>query len=166
LQAEVRRLQDTLEERRLHRLESSETLIQDARIRLESLHNSVSNSANLYQFAKSTAEQIGQTAFLAEQTELTSVLESLVNDNETLKRDNAELQHLLTESREEIHVLQGEVEEQRANPPRPVGKCLDVYLIVRVSYLLFSWNTSLEAPRTAWECTIILDEGSCSMSLF
>lgn len=59
---------------------------------------------------------MGQTA-LAAQTGITEVLESLVNDNEALKRDNAELQHLLMESREEIHVLQEEVEEQRANPP-------------------------------------------------
>lgn len=56
-----------------------------------------------------------------EQTELTSVLESLVNDNETLKRDNAELQNMLTESREEIHTLQEEVEEHRAQPPSRSG---------------------------------------------
>jgi hypothetical protein len=37
-----------------------------------------------------------------------------VNDNETLKRDNAELQGLLTESREDFHALQEELEEQRA----------------------------------------------------
>ena len=49
-----------------------------------------------------------------EQNELTTVLESLVSDNETLKRDNAELQSMLTESREEMHKLQEELEELRA----------------------------------------------------
>ena len=54
---------------------------------------------------------------MIEQTALVNVLESLVNDNETMKRDNAELQTLLTESREELHVLQQEIEEYRVNPP-------------------------------------------------
>ncbi|KAJ3501719.1 hypothetical protein NLJ89_g9213 [Agrocybe chaxingu] len=102
LQAEVRRLQESLEQKRQHRLESSENLIQDARSRLESFRNS----------------HLGVNAKLAEE-ELTSVLESLVQDNETLQRDNAELQHLLSEAREDLHALQEEVEESRANPPPP-----------------------------------------------
>ncbi|KAG5638081.1 hypothetical protein H0H81_001931 [Sphagnurus paluster] len=104
LQSEVRRLQDSLEERRLHRLQFSDTILQDARSRLEALHTS----------------HLGQTAMI-EQTELTNVLESLVNDNETLKRDNAELQTMLMESREEIHSLQEEVEEYRVKPPSRTG---------------------------------------------
>lgn len=43
------------------------------------------------------------------------VMEQLVQDNETLKHDNDELQHLLGESREDLHALQEEVDEQRAN---------------------------------------------------
>lgn len=43
LQSEVRRLQDVLAERRLHRLESSEHVLQDARTRIEALYNSVSS---------------------------------------------------------------------------------------------------------------------------
>ncbi|KAG6854443.1 hypothetical protein C0991_006522 [Blastosporella zonata] len=100
LQREVRRLQETLEKRRMNQIESSENLLHDARLRLETLQNS----------------QLGQTA-LIEQNELTNVLESLVSDNEILKRDNAELQNMLTESREEMHALQEEVEEHRAKPP-------------------------------------------------
>jgi regulator of replication initiation timing len=61
-------------------------------------------------------KQLGRTA-LAEETEIMKVLESLVEDNEGLKRDNAELQHLLTEAREDYHSLKEEVEEQRANQP-------------------------------------------------
>ena len=44
------------------------------------------------------------------------MMESLVADNEALKRDVAELQNLLTESREELRTLQEEVEETRALP--------------------------------------------------
>ena len=54
--------------------------------------------------------------------ELTSVLESMVHDNEVLKRDNAELQLLVAESREEIHHLQEELEEQRVNPPSRMSR--------------------------------------------
>jgi len=45
------------------------------------------------------------------------VLHSLVEDNEGLKRDNAEMHRLLAESREDYHILQDELEEQRANSP-------------------------------------------------
>ncbi|KAJ2930403.1 hypothetical protein H1R20_g6698, partial [Candolleomyces eurysporus] len=98
LQSEVRRLQEALEEKRQHRLESSETILTEARSRLESVRkNTVGTSAR------------------AEQEELTHVLESLVNDNETLQRDNGELQRLLSETREDVHTLQQDLEEQRAN---------------------------------------------------
>ena len=46
----------------------------------------------------------------------------MVHDNEVLKRDNAELQHLVAESREEIHRLQEELEEQRVNPPSRMSR--------------------------------------------
>jgi regulator of replication initiation timing len=52
---------------------------------------------------------------MAEQAALTNVLRSLVNDNDTLKHDNEELQNLLAASREEYHLLQQEIEEHRAN---------------------------------------------------
>ena len=44
LQAEVRRLQESLEQQRMHRLESSESILQDARSRIEMLQKSVSIS--------------------------------------------------------------------------------------------------------------------------
>ena len=50
-----------------------------------------------------------------EHDELTNDLESSVNDNEILRGDNAELQHLLTESREDLHGVQERIEEQWAN---------------------------------------------------
>ncbi|KIK64794.1 hypothetical protein GYMLUDRAFT_56777 [Collybiopsis luxurians FD-317 M1] len=100
LQSEMRRLQDELEQRRLLRMESTESLVQDAKTRIQILQAS-----------------IGSPSTLSENSELTKVLESLVDDNEGLKRDNAELQALLTESRDDLHALQQEVEEQRANIP-------------------------------------------------
>ncbi|KAJ3964231.1 hypothetical protein EV361DRAFT_942574 [Lentinula raphanica] len=99
LQAEVRRLQDELEQKRLLRMESTESLLQNARSRIEMLHATLGSPST------------------SESAELTTVLESLVNDNEGLKRDNAELQTLLAESRDDLHALQQEVEEQRANIP-------------------------------------------------
>ncbi|KAK0499537.1 hypothetical protein EDD18DRAFT_1151576 [Armillaria luteobubalina] len=98
LQADVRRLQDGVQEKRLNRLESSEYILQEARSQLEVLQQAFSQSN------------------VTDQTEFTKVLESLVDDNESLKRDNAQLQHFLSESREEIHALQEEVDEYRANP--------------------------------------------------
>lgn len=57
-------------------------------------------------------QHLGQSS--AEESEISKVLESLVADNEALKRDNAELQHLLDETREDIRTLQDEVDEHRA----------------------------------------------------
>ncbi|KXN84412.1 hypothetical protein AN958_12641 [Leucoagaricus sp. SymC.cos] len=99
LQTEVRRLQEALEEKRSHRLESSGTLLQDARSRIESLREtSTFDTMDGYE-------------------EVTRMLESLVQDNETLKHDNAELQQLLTDTREDFAALQEEYEEYKANPP-------------------------------------------------
>lgn len=51
------------------------------------------------------------------------MLESLVEDNEALKRDNSELQHFLADSREDLRTLQEELDEQRASRPnRATGK--------------------------------------------
>ncbi|KAF8207848.1 hypothetical protein K438DRAFT_1713393, partial [Mycena galopus ATCC 62051] len=104
LQADVRRLQNALEEKREHRLESSESIIIEARARIEAMHRSVNAGA------PSQA-----------QPELSGVLETLVDDNETLKRDNAELQTLLADAREDCRALQEEVEDQRVNPPPRSG---------------------------------------------
>ncbi|KAJ3788914.1 hypothetical protein GGU10DRAFT_344963 [Lentinula aff. detonsa] len=99
LQSDVRRLQDELEQKRLLRMESTESLLHDARSRIQMLHATLGSPST------------------SESAELTTVLESLVKDNEGLKRDNAELQTLLAESRDDLHALQQEVEEQRANMP-------------------------------------------------
>lgn len=103
LQTELRRLQEEQEEKRVHRLESSESLIQDARSRIHSFQESLQT--------RSTQSRE------AEQEEMAKVLESLVSDNEILKRDNGELQRLLAESREDLHALQEELEEQKATYP-------------------------------------------------
>jgi len=72
-------------------------------LHLQSAHNSQVGSA----------VDIGET---------TRVLESLVNDNEILKRDNLELQTMLAESREEYGELREELEEQRAQASSRHGR--------------------------------------------
>jgi regulator of replication initiation timing len=52
-----------------------------------------------------------------EHIELTKVIETLVDDNDALKRDNAELQNFLADTREEMRAVQEEFEEFRLNPP-------------------------------------------------
>ncbi|KAG0709914.1 hypothetical protein DFH29DRAFT_21203 [Suillus ampliporus] len=99
LRAEVRRLQADLELRRLQRLESSESLLQDVRSRLEGLHRTHTSSV------------------ITEDSEVMKVLESLVSDNEVLKADNEELHKLLTESREDLQALQSQAEEHSIFAP-------------------------------------------------
>ncbi|KAG2155075.1 uncharacterized protein EDB93DRAFT_1239354 [Suillus bovinus] len=99
LRTEVRRLQADLELRRLQRLESSESLLQGVRSRLEDLHHMHTSSV------------------IIEDSEVMKVLESLVSDNEILKTDNKELHKLLIESRENLQVLQSQVEENINFPP-------------------------------------------------
>ncbi|KIO22023.1 hypothetical protein M407DRAFT_28438 [Tulasnella calospora MUT 4182] len=104
LQAEVLRLRDELEQAHASRSDFSALLIQDARARLEGLQNSLG---------------------LQEQpdAEVTKILENLVADNEAIKRDNAELQNMLTESREELRLARDELAELQATTflaPSPI----------------------------------------------
>lgn len=55
-------------------------------------------------------------------SETTRVLESLVNDNEVLKKDNLELQTMLSGSREEHDQLVEELEEKRARDSSRQGR--------------------------------------------
>ena len=52
---------------------------------------------------------------MANDDEVTRILESLVEDNEGLLQSNAELQSMLADAREELHSLQEEAEEYRAS---------------------------------------------------
>ncbi|KAG8889105.1 hypothetical protein FRC00_014576 [Tulasnella sp. 408] len=104
MQAEILRLRDELEQAHASRSDFSAILIQDARARLEGLQNSLG---------------------LNEQpdAEVTRILENLVADNEAIKRDNAELQNMLTESREELRVAHDELAELQATAalaPSPI----------------------------------------------
>ncbi|KAF8345646.1 hypothetical protein F5887DRAFT_1074369 [Amanita rubescens] len=89
--------------------------------------------------------------------ELAKVLESLVNDNEIIKRDNAELQQLLSDCREDFHALQEEVEEQRLNqelPPRALRHKQST--APSFSIKEFSRSTSLERSSRAFKLTTVL----------
>ncbi|KAI0080842.1 hypothetical protein K474DRAFT_1588978, partial [Panus rudis PR-1116 ss-1] len=94
LQAQVNRLREDLEMQRTHRQEISQEILNDARQRLQLL---------------------SPGPFNTDDGEVTKILESLVADNETLKRDYAELQNILAETREDYRTLQEELEERRAN---------------------------------------------------
>ena len=89
-------MREERETRRLSKADLSEEIIRDARLRLDALQVAVSQTSH------------------PEDAEFTRVLESLVSENEALKHDNAELQNLLADSREDIRALREEVEEQRA----------------------------------------------------
>ncbi|KAG8897961.1 hypothetical protein FRB99_007771, partial [Tulasnella sp. 403] len=97
LQTQIARLKNDLDAARASRAEVSEILMQDARARLEGLQNSLGLAGG-------------------ENPEVTRILESLVADNEAIKRDNAELQNLLTETREDLRLVREELSEYQAGP--------------------------------------------------
>ncbi|KAI0355320.1 hypothetical protein OH77DRAFT_1424807 [Trametes cingulata] len=122
LQAQVTRLREDLNAQRTHRHELSEEILSDARQRLEQLQY----------------HQLGHTS-TDQEAEITKVLESLVADNEALKHDNAELQNLLSVSREDLRTLQEELEERRAQ---------DAPSSSRHRYTLSGNSVSLREPTT------------------
>lgn len=100
LQAEVRRLQNNLEARRVQRLEYSESLLQEVRMRLEELQTRHTNHSTIQ-----------------EDAEISQALESLVMDNDALRADNQELHKLLVESREDLQAIQAQSEQYNVVPP-------------------------------------------------
>ncbi|KAG8786198.1 hypothetical protein FRB91_000643 [Serendipita sp. 411] len=99
LQAEIYNLKEEKENARRSKSDFSEEIIRDARLRLDALHVALSDMPK------------------SEDAEMTRILESLVSENEALKHDNAELQNLLTDCREDVRELREEVEEKRATAP-------------------------------------------------
>ncbi|CAE6424435.1 unnamed protein product [Rhizoctonia solani] len=97
LQAEIVQLREETDSIKLSRSEISSDILEDARARLQMLQNS-----------------LGQASIASDDPEVMRVLEALVADNEALKRDAAELQNMLTESREDVRMLQEEIAEMRA----------------------------------------------------
>ncbi|KDQ15443.1 hypothetical protein BOTBODRAFT_173928 [Botryobasidium botryosum FD-172 SS1] len=96
LETELFRLKTELDSSRDRQ---SEEILKDARARLQAFQNT-----------------FGQT-LAPDDSEAMHVLESLVADNEALKRDNKELQSILAETREDVQSLREEVDEQRAIEP-------------------------------------------------
>ena len=116
-QMEIKRLNEELEEQKQTRRELAEEILRDARARLEMIQQTVSSSDQTYITTLLTiGKQIGHTVS-SESPEVTQVMESLVADNEALKRDIAELQNLLAESREDVRMLREELEESKALVP-------------------------------------------------
>ncbi|KAF8607945.1 hypothetical protein BDV93DRAFT_519931 [Ceratobasidium sp. AG-I] len=97
LQAEVTQLREETDSIKLSRSEISSDILEDARARLQMLQSS-----------------LGHMLPPSDDPEITRMLEALVADNEALKRDAAELQNMLTESREDARTLQEDINEMRA----------------------------------------------------
>ncbi|KIY51651.1 hypothetical protein FISHEDRAFT_36832 [Fistulina hepatica ATCC 64428] len=148
VQAEVRRLQDCLEDRRMVRMKSSNTLIQETKSRIRTLQQSVTRNLSLNQPTSQRFDEIMQ------------VLESVVHDNDELKRDNGELQRFLADAREETHVLQEELEEQRANmmlrsrsgtPPNAYSGSLPTSNLRDLGMTIGRRSESMDRPRRSFE---------------
>ncbi|KAG8987492.1 hypothetical protein FRB93_004519 [Tulasnella sp. JGI-2019a] len=93
LEAHAARLGDELAASQTYREDFSEVLLKDARARLEGLQDSLRSGPG-------------------EDPEVHRILESLVADNEAIKRDNAELQNLLAELREDLRLAKEDLEER------------------------------------------------------
>lgn len=114
MQNEVYALREEVYHFRASRADFSKNVLQEARARLEALQHSVSHHLVRMHFGPTKfGPQLGRDQ-TREDPETTRVLESLVADNETLKRDIAELQNLLVESRDDVRTLREELEEHRA----------------------------------------------------
>ncbi|KAJ3551784.1 hypothetical protein NM688_g4510 [Phlebia brevispora] len=98
LQSQMAHLREDADLQRSQRRKMSEDILSDARSRLQQMQRPVAGSP--------VVEDNGG---------VTKVLESLVADNERLKHDNAELQDLLSSTREDLRALQIEVDERRAS---------------------------------------------------
>ncbi|KAH9030142.1 hypothetical protein EDB85DRAFT_2290610 [Lactarius pseudohatsudake] len=100
LRLEVRHLQEQLKEERAKRGQASEEMLSEAKQWLTELQHSRVNMTSMEQH-----------------DEVTKLLESLVADKEALEKSNAELQGLLSESREALDVLQEEAGERLVSSP-------------------------------------------------
>lgn len=106
LQEQLTTLHTELDRERNHRLELSEEISQGAKLQLET-------------WLRSQAEP---DTPITPTGEVTKILETLVADNEMLKRDGEELQRLLSESREDYRALQEELDELRASENRKYSR--------------------------------------------
>lgn len=135
LQEQLTTLHTELDQHRNHRLELSEEISQGARLQLEAwLQSKVSFACFSPVRSAFHASTINRTYDLKQAEpntpitpitptdEVTKILETLVTDNEMLKRDGEELQRLLSESREDFRVLQEELDELRASENRKYSR--------------------------------------------
>ncbi len=113
MQTDVYRLLDQLSEQRSPPRDISEHVIHEAHTRLEEMYRTVCRKVGPF---IPTAELVCklEQAQTSETVELAKILESLVAENESLKRDNTEMQNLLAEARTEHRALTEEVCEYRA----------------------------------------------------
>ncbi|TFY62856.1 hypothetical protein EVG20_g6548 [Dentipellis fragilis] len=94
LRQQVRVLQDDLEQQRMSRSVLSEDIMREARVRIEELHRT--------HFGRRPENS---------DVDVSKIIEPVITDNEALKKENAELQRLLADARDNLHTLQEDAEE-------------------------------------------------------
>ncbi|KAA1466680.1 hypothetical protein DENSPDRAFT_49152 [Dentipellis sp. KUC8613] len=94
LRQQIRVLQDDLEQQRMSRSVLSEDIMREARVRIEELHRT--------HFGRRQENS---------DLDVSNIIEPVITDNEALKKENAELQRLLADARDNLHSLQEDAEE-------------------------------------------------------
>lgn len=122
---------------RADRAQDAQDLLANARERLKTLHDELSETYN----GKSPSET----------PEYQRILEDLVANNTLLKHDASELSGSLAESRDEVRVLRDEIESLRASIPSRLASPIDHY--PRLAHELnprFSHSRTESSPIMGW----------------
>jgi hypothetical protein len=134
LQSELYNVREERDMKRISKVDISEDILRDARTRLDALQTAISQTSR------------------TEDAEFSKILEGLVSENEALKHDNAELQNLLTDSREDIRSLREEIEEYKAGVHTPAPQDERSFVpfrsdgYARKHKVKESWASSASAP--------------------
>lgn len=122
---------------RADRAQDAQDLLMNAKERLKTLHDELSQTYN----GKSPSET----------PEYQRVLEELVANNTLLKHDASELSDSLAESRDEVRILRDEIESLRASVPSRLASPIDHY--PRLAHELnprFSHSRTESSPIMGW----------------
>ncbi|KAE8540994.1 hypothetical protein D1P53_002347 [Cryptococcus gattii VGV] len=137
LEEQVKTANKESEKIRADRAQDAQDLLMNAKERLKTLHDELSQTYN----GKSPSET----------PEYQRVLEELVANNTLLKHDASELSDSLAESRDEVRILRDEIESLRASVPSRLASPIDHY--PRLAHELnprFSHSRTESSPIMGW----------------